>query len=154
MRAIAAITLRIVAGKLPGRVGPKRVLLPAMVAVAKAAGKADQPNKVIYHINGGLEQATDGLRNIRNHLDVDPAAKITVVTHALGVDFLLEGQKDVNGSLFAGPVSALAARGAFERVAHRSQGEVVANAIPLHLSATPDVRAPRRALASRRRRGT
>jgi crotonobetainyl-CoA:carnitine CoA-transferase CaiB-like acyl-CoA transferase len=31
----------------------------------------------------------------------------------------------------------LAARGAFERVAHRSQGEVVANAIPLHLSATP-----------------
>lgn len=32
--SIAAITLRIVAGKLPGRVGPKRVLLPAMVAVA------------------------------------------------------------------------------------------------------------------------
>jgi intracellular sulfur oxidation DsrE/DsrF family protein len=33
------------------------------------------------------------------------------VTHALGVDFLLEGQKDVNGSPFAGPVSALVARG-------------------------------------------
>ncbi len=31
----------------------------------------------------------------------------------------------------------LAARGAFERVPHRSKGEVVANAIPLHLSATP-----------------
>jgi intracellular sulfur oxidation DsrE/DsrF family protein len=34
---------------------------------------------------------------------VDPQAKITVVTHALGVDFLLEGVKDVNGSPFAGP---------------------------------------------------
>jgi uncharacterized protein len=56
-------------------------------------------------------QALKGLRNIRNHLDVDPKAKITVVTHALGVDFLLEGQKDVNGSPFAGPVAALVARG-------------------------------------------
>jgi len=56
-------------------------------------------------------QALKGLRNIRNHLDVDPTAKITVVTHALGVDFLLEGQKDVNGSPFAGPVAALVARG-------------------------------------------
>lgn len=31
----------------------------------------------------------------------------------------------------------LAARGAFERVPHRSKGEVIANAIPLHLTATP-----------------
>jgi hypothetical protein len=66
---------------------------------------------VVYHIDDMSSQALKGLRNIRNHLDVDPAAKITVVTHALGVDFLLEGQKDVNGSAFAGPVSALVARG-------------------------------------------
>ena len=66
---------------------------------------------VVYHIDDMSQQALKGLRNIRNHVDVDPTAKITVVTHALGVDFLLEGAKDVNGGTFAGPVAALTARG-------------------------------------------
>ena len=48
---------------------------------------------------------------MRNHLDTDPGAKITVVTHANGVDFLMEGAKDVNGSAYAGLVAALSARG-------------------------------------------
>ena len=65
----------------------------------------------VYHIDDTSTQGLQGLRNIRNHLDVDTTAKITVVTHALGVDLLMEGAKDANGSLFAGPVSALAARG-------------------------------------------
>ena len=51
------------------------------------------------------------MRNIRNHLDVDPTAKITVVTHANGVDFLMEGAKDAGGGAFAGPVAALVGRG-------------------------------------------
>ena len=66
---------------------------------------------VVYHIDDMSQQALKGLRNIRNHIDTDPGAKITVVTHALGVDFLLEGAKDVNGGTFAGPVAALTARG-------------------------------------------
>ena len=66
---------------------------------------------VVYHIDDMAAQALKGLRNIRNHLDVDPSAKITVVTHAQGVDFLMEGVKDVNGGAFAGPVAALVARG-------------------------------------------
>lgn len=66
---------------------------------------------VVYHIDDMSAQALKGLRNIRNHLDVDPTARITVVTHAQGIDFLVEGAKDSNGSLFAGPVSALTARG-------------------------------------------
>ena len=66
---------------------------------------------VVYHIDDSSAQALKGLRNIRNHLDVDPTARITVVTHAQGIDFLLEGAKDSNGSVFAGPVSALTARG-------------------------------------------
>ena len=66
---------------------------------------------VVYHIDDMSAQALKGLRNIRNHLDVDPTARITVVTHAQGIDFLLEGAKDSNGSVFAGPVSALTARG-------------------------------------------
>jgi uncharacterized protein len=66
---------------------------------------------VVYHIDDAGAQGIKGLRNIRNHLDVDPAAKITVVTHAQGVDFLMEGAKDGNGGAFAGPVAALVARG-------------------------------------------
>ena len=66
---------------------------------------------VVYHIDDMSAQALKGLRNIRNHLDVDPTARITVVTHAQGIDFLLEGAKDSNGGVFAGPVSALTARG-------------------------------------------
>ena len=68
-------------------------------------------DRVAYHIDDANTQGLKGLRNIRNHLDTDPSARITVVTHANGVDFLLEGAKDVNGSTFAGPVAALVARG-------------------------------------------
>lgn len=83
---------------------------------AKAAGKADQPNKVIYHINGGLEQATDGLRNIRNHLAVDPGVKIVVVTHYKGIDFLLEGARDKNGNPYDAAVDDLSMKGVEFRV--------------------------------------
>jgi hypothetical protein len=68
-------------------------------------------DSVVYHISDTESQALGGLRNVRNHLDVDPAAKITVVTHAQGVDFLMEGAKDRNGSPYAATVSALVARG-------------------------------------------
>jgi len=90
----------------------RSLIASTTLALALAApGTALASDPVVYHIDDMSLQALKGLRNIRNHLDVDPTAKITVVTHALGVDFLLEGQKDVNGSPFAGPVSALVARG-------------------------------------------
>jgi len=94
----------------------RRFIATAVASSAVAAALAMPTaalaqDPVVYHIDDMSLQALKGLRNIRNHLDVDPTAKITVVTHALGVDFLLEGQKDVNGSPFAGPVSALVARG-------------------------------------------
>ena len=56
------------------------------------------PDKVVYHLNSGLPQATNGLRNIRNHLEVNPKAKIVVVAHALGVDYLMKGKKDAAGN--------------------------------------------------------
>jgi len=79
--------------------------------IATAAFAAAAQDKVVYHIDDTSTQALKGLRNIRNHLDTEPTTKITVVTHANGVDFLMEGAKDANGSPFAGPVSALVARG-------------------------------------------
>jgi intracellular sulfur oxidation DsrE/DsrF family protein len=70
-------------------------------------------DKVVYHIDDYETQATKGLRNVRNHLDVAPETKVVVVTHANGVDFLLEGAKDKkNPNIdYASLVSALKARG-------------------------------------------
>ena len=56
------------------------------------------PDRVVYHFNAGLEQATNGLRNVRNHLEVNPQAKIIVVAHAQGVDFMMKDVKDKNGN--------------------------------------------------------
>ena len=66
----------------------------AILALSLAASAARAQEKVVYHFDGGLEQATKGLRNINNHLEVDPKARIIAVTHADGVDFLMEGAKD------------------------------------------------------------
>ncbi|EHR72163.1 hypothetical protein BurJ1DRAFT_3354 [Burkholderiales bacterium JOSHI_001] len=68
-------------------------------------------DKVVYHVSDTDTQAMGALRNIRNHLDTDPGARITLVAHAQGVDFLMEGAKDRSGGLYAGPVSALKSRG-------------------------------------------
>lgn len=70
-------------------------------------------DKVVYHIDNTAAQATKGLRNIRNHLDVAPETRIVVVTHADGVDFLMEGAKDKSNPNvdYGALVSALKARG-------------------------------------------
>jgi intracellular sulfur oxidation DsrE/DsrF family protein len=81
------------------------------ITFALFSAVAAAQDTVVYHIDHSANQALKGLRNIRNHLDTDPSAKVTVVTHAEGVDFLMEGAKDANGSPYAGPVSALVARG-------------------------------------------
>ena len=74
---------------------------------------ASAQDKVVYHIDNTEAQATKGLRNIRNHLDVAPDTRIIVVAHAEGVDFLMDGAKDKkNPDIDYGAlVSALKARG-------------------------------------------
>ncbi len=68
-------------------------------------------DKVVYHINEGLGQASNGLRNIGNHLEVNPNAKIVVVSHAQGVDFLMKDAKDKNGNKYEDIVERLKMRG-------------------------------------------
>ncbi len=70
-------------------------------------------DKVVYHIDDAATQATKGLRNIRNHLDTLPQTQIVVVTHANGVDFLMEGAKDAKNPdiQYGALVNALKARG-------------------------------------------
>ena len=85
----------------------------ALLASALFCSAGFAQDKVVYHIDDAATQATKGLRNIRNHLDVAPNTKIAVVTHANGVDFLMEGAKDAkNPDIDYGAlVSALKARG-------------------------------------------
>jgi intracellular sulfur oxidation DsrE/DsrF family protein len=94
--------------------------LIAMLAIATFAGCAATggqvtspvgPDKVVYHLNEGLAQATNGLRNIRNHLEVNPQAHIVVVAHALGVDYLMKGKKDANGNPYETIVQDLKSQG-------------------------------------------
>ena len=83
----------------------------AAVAALTVAGAAAAQDKVIYHFDSGLAQATKGLRNIRNHLEVDPKAKIVVVAHADGVDFLMTGAADPNKNPYSVAVETLKAQG-------------------------------------------
>jgi intracellular sulfur oxidation DsrE/DsrF family protein len=90
-----------------------RFIVAAALSVAAAGSWAQQ--QVVYHVDNAAAQGLKGLRNVRNHLDVDPTARITVVTHAEGVDMLMDGAKAANGTEYAPLVSALRARGvAFE----------------------------------------
>jgi len=90
-----------------------RFAAAAVLCLAAAATWAQ--DRVVYHIDNTAAQGLKGLRNVRNHLDVDPGAKISVVTHAEGVDMLMEGAKAANGTEYAPLVSALKSRGvAFE----------------------------------------
>jgi len=80
-----------------------------LLALTGALACAD--DRVVYHIDETPTQASKALRNIGNHLDVDPGVQIIAVAQAGGVDFLMEGAKDRDGNLYAGQVAALAARG-------------------------------------------
>jgi intracellular sulfur oxidation DsrE/DsrF family protein len=83
----------------------------AALALTLAAGASLAQDKVVYHFDNAVAQGLKGLRNVRNHIDTDPTAKITVVTHAEGVDMLMEGAKSATGTEYAPLVSALKSRG-------------------------------------------
>ncbi len=82
----------------------------AALALAACAGGGTQ-DRVVYHFSEGTAQATNGLRNINNHLEVNPNAKIVVVAHARGVDFMMKGAKDANGNVYEDLVQQLVDRG-------------------------------------------
>ena len=86
------------------------IVLPLALLAGCAAG-GPQPDKVVYHFSDGLPQASNGLRNINNHLEVNPNARIVVVAHARGVDFLMKDAKDANGAHYEDLVEQLRMRG-------------------------------------------
>lgn len=95
-----------------------RILLAAAVtslAFTASAAPGDAV-KVVYHVNEGVERAPQMIRNIRNHLTADPKAKIVVVTHAAGINFLMKDAKDTNGNPFEVAVQDLNGKGVEFRV--------------------------------------
>ena len=95
----------------------RTMILALLLAVcATAPAGAAEPVKAVYHLNEGIPQATRAMRNIQNHLTADPTAKIVVVAHGLGVDFLLKEARDANGNAFSNAIEELTVRGVEFRV--------------------------------------
>jgi len=64
---------------------------------ANAGSEIEVQEKVVYHVND-YTVARVAMRNIENHLNAAPDAKIVVVTHGKGIDFLLNGAQDDKGA--------------------------------------------------------
>ncbi len=92
------------------------LILPAAHAAspAKPAQAAAPQEKVVYHINDA-SIARIAMRNVENHVNASPDAKIVVVTHGKGIDFLLNDTKDDKGA-FAPQVAGLKEKGVEFRV--------------------------------------
>lgn len=98
-----------------------RHLLPVVLAFgAASAAWAQDAIKVVYHLNEGVQQASRAIGNIRNHLNADPKAKIVVVAHGPGIDFLLDGAKNMQEQPYAGAIGDLASRGVEFRVCNNT----------------------------------
>jgi hypothetical protein len=96
------------------------LVFAAVMATSLQAQAADDVIKVVYHLSEGIPQASRGLNNIRNHLAADPKAKIVVVTHGLGIDFLLQGATNQMEQPFAGAIADLANQGVEFRVCNNT----------------------------------
>ena len=97
-----------------------KTFISALLLVCVSTWALAQDVKVVYHVNTGLETTAAILNNVRNHLNADPTAKIAVVTHGPGIDFLLEGAKDSKGREFSGVVGDLAGKGVQFRVCNNT----------------------------------
>jgi intracellular sulfur oxidation DsrE/DsrF family protein len=96
----------------------KRFLTPMLAALLlttapMAANAAEE--KVVYHVNDSAN-ARAAMRNVQNHLNAAPDAKIAVVTHGKGIDFLLNDAKDEKGEVYDAQVAGLVAKGVSFRV--------------------------------------
>ena len=94
--------------------------LIALVFGLLMAGAALAQIKVVYHLSEGIPQASRAIGNIRNHLAADPTARIVVVTHGAGIDFLLDGAVNTQKQPVAGSISDLANKGVEFRVCNNT----------------------------------
>ena len=93
------------------------MLAALLLATAPLAANAAE-EKVVYHVNDSAN-ARVAMNNVSNHLNASPDAKIVVVTHGKGIDFLLNEAKDDKGE-YAPMVSGLKAKGVDFRVCNNT----------------------------------
>ncbi len=94
-------------------------MMPA-VAYAEDSVQASKPVQVVYHINEGVQQASRAIGNIRNHLNADPSARIVVVAHGQGIDFLLKDAENMVGAPFQPSIEQLKEQGVDFRVCNNT----------------------------------
>jgi uncharacterized protein len=92
----------------------------AQATTTAGATVASGQIRTVYHFTNGLDEASRGLGNIRNHLAADPTAKITVVANGSGIEFLLDGAKDKNGNPYELIVQDLKGKGVDFRVCNNT----------------------------------
>jgi intracellular sulfur oxidation DsrE/DsrF family protein len=88
--------------------------VPTLTQASADKAVATAQEKVLYHINDA-SVARVAMRNIENHLGASAGAKIVVVTHGKGIDFLLNDAKDDKGA-YAPQVAGLKEKGVEFRV--------------------------------------
>jgi hypothetical protein len=98
----------------------KTTFLALLLATSFSAQAADGAIKTVYHMSEGIPQASRAMANIRNHLAADPTAKIVVVTHGLGIDFLLQNATNRMDQPFTGAIADLANPGVEFRVCNNT----------------------------------
>ena len=117
----------------------KAALLALFMVAAAPSQAADDRIKTVYHLSEGIPQASRAVNNIRNHLAADPKAKIVVVTHGLGIDFLLQGATNQMEQPFAGAIADLASKGVEFRVCNNtlSSRKIEADKVVLEAKIVP-----------------
>ena len=90
-----------------------------LVAMMGVSSFSLAETKAVYHINDSAVAGV-AMNNVKNHLSADTDAKIIVVTHGKGIDFLLDGAADAKGNPYNINVEELQAKGVEFRVCNNT----------------------------------
>ncbi len=85
-------------------------IIAAVAVLGFNAAAVAAETKTVYHINDA-SVAMLAMNNIKNQMAADKDAKIIVVTHGKGIDFLLDGATDKDGNPYNIKVEELMAKG-------------------------------------------
>ena len=94
-------------------------IVGALVFFGMSVGVMAAETKTVYHINDSTVAGL-AMNNIKNQMSADPDAKIIVVAHGKGVDFLLDGAADKNGNPYNITEEELMAKGVQFRVCNNT----------------------------------
>jgi intracellular sulfur oxidation DsrE/DsrF family protein len=94
-------------------------IVGAIVFFGMSAGVMASETKTVYHINDSTVAGV-AMNNVKNQLSADSDAKVVVVTHGKGIDFLLDGAADKNGNPYNIAVEELMAKGVDFRVCNNT----------------------------------